>query len=497
MESFLNRYRNITVLLLVLCAQLVLLAVQVKNDQDVRMIRVWTVTAVTPAARIIEGLRGGGLGFLRNYVLLRDTNQENKRLQSEVDRLKIENHFLKTQLSTADRVKALSIFQEHTASRTVAATIIGTGAGTNSKVVFIDRGTAAGVQRGMAVVTPDGIVGKVISSYPTASEVLLITDPDFAAGVISQKTQIRGTLKGQGSPLCKLDYVPVEEKIEAGEMLYTSGDDRIFPKGFPVGVIKVVRNATPFKEILVSPAGMEHGLEEVLVLLEGVHQAIPETPPVQTQVYLTPPPPAPAMAAAAQTSQQGGTGTTEADRLRQHYKAIGEAQNHTYGDNPPGAKVVDFNAKPGSAPAARPAAGPAPTQTVPAAPATAQPRGTAPSPGPAAAPLRAVPPNSGSGEQRPRTGIPPAPTRSPSGVPGGSGRMQNPGAPPAVRPSAPKPAEQPARPATPRPSPGAIPDPPDAASPSTRQSRQAGSTGDPARSPARKATPTAQPPDPL
>ena len=171
MDSLLNRYRNITVLLLVLCAQLVLLAVQVKNDQDVRMIRVWTVTAVTPAARIIEGLRGGGIGLLRNYILLHDTNEENKRLQTEVDRLKIENHFLKTELNTADRAKALSIFQQHTASRTVASTVIGTGAGTNSKVVFIDRGSAAGVQRGMAVVTPDGIVGKVLSAYPTASEV--------------------------------------------------------------------------------------------------------------------------------------------------------------------------------------------------------------------------------------------------------------------------------------------------------------------------------------
>ena len=68
MESFLNRYRNITVLLLVIFAQLVLLAVQVKNDQDVRFIRVWTVTAVTPVARMLEGLRGGSVGFVRNYI---------------------------------------------------------------------------------------------------------------------------------------------------------------------------------------------------------------------------------------------------------------------------------------------------------------------------------------------------------------------------------------------------------------------------------------------
>ena len=63
METFLNRYRNITVLLLVIFAQLVLIAVQVKNDQDVRMIRVWTVTAVTPVARVLGVVRGGSIGF--------------------------------------------------------------------------------------------------------------------------------------------------------------------------------------------------------------------------------------------------------------------------------------------------------------------------------------------------------------------------------------------------------------------------------------------------
>ena len=118
----------------------------------------------------------------------------------------------------------------------------------------MDRGTASGVQQGMAVVTPDGIVGKVIAAYPTASQVLLITDPDFAAGVVSQKNQARGTLKGQGTPQCQVDYVPNEQKVEAGEWFYTSGDDRIFPRGFPVGIVKAVRPGQHFKEIWWSRA---------------------------------------------------------------------------------------------------------------------------------------------------------------------------------------------------------------------------------------------------
>src|SRR5215475_7149655 len=109
MESLLNRYRNITVLLMVIFAQLVLLAVQVKNDQDVRVIRVWTVTAVTPVARVVEWFRGGSVGFIRNNFTRRATNEENRRLQDELGRLKMENIFLKNELAMADRAKALQL----------------------------------------------------------------------------------------------------------------------------------------------------------------------------------------------------------------------------------------------------------------------------------------------------------------------------------------------------------------------------------------------------
>ena len=384
MDTFFNRYRNPTVLLLVIFAQLVLLAFQVRNDQDVRMIRVWTVSAVTPFARVVEWMRGGSTGFVRDYILLHDTHQENRRLQAEVDRLKLENTFLKNELSTADRAKALALFQSHTPSKTVAANVIGTGAGTNSKVVFVDRGSAAGVQRGMAVVTPDGIVGKVIASYPTASEVLLITDLDFAAGVISQKTLVRGTLKGQGNPMCKVDYVPPEEKLELGDWLYTSGDDRIFPRGLPVGVVKAVRPGQPFQEILLEPSGMRRGLEDVLILIEGVHQAIPDEPLAAQPIYIAPPVPASDLQASA---AQVGAGT-DADKLRSQYKVIGDAQNHKFGEGGVGEKPANFNLKvnpPAVGQALPPASKPGQTPAVQSSPALNP-------PSPASAVGQALPP---------------------------------------------------------------------------------------------------------
>jgi len=359
MEIFLNRYRNLALLVLVIFAQLLLLAYQVKSNQDVRLIRVWAVSAVTPPARLLEALRSKTVGFLQDYFVLADVRQENKRLRDELGKLKLENQFLKTELATAERAQALRAFQARDPSRTVAARIIGTGTGANSKVVLVDRGSPDGVKPGMAVVTPDGIVGKITAVYPTASQVLLITDSTFAAGVISQKSHVRGTLKGQGHSTCLVDYVQNEQPVEAGEWFFTSGDDRIFPKGLPAGQAKVVKEGRTFREIHLAPSGLEGGLEEVLIVLSGVHQQIPAAPIASSApVSLLPEPPPEDQAEVEQQRKPADALTTDADRLRDRYKRIGESQGHVYGEGAPGSRPPNFNIDPAAA--AKPGAAPPP-----------------------------------------------------------------------------------------------------------------------------------------
>ena len=183
-------------------------------------------------------------------------------------------------------------FQQQSQSKTIAAHVIGNTTNVGAKVVIIDRGTGSGIQKGMAVITPDGIVGKVTGAYPTASYVLLVTDPSFAAGVLSQKHRVRGTLKGQGYGTVFIDYVDREQKVEQGEWFYTSGDDRIFPKGLPVGEVSVVRAGKTYQQVYVNPSGFQNGLEEVLVIVDGVHGTIPENPPGFQPVHMQDPPPA-------------------------------------------------------------------------------------------------------------------------------------------------------------------------------------------------------------
>jgi rod shape-determining protein MreC len=373
MDFFLSRYRNLTVLLIVIVAQLVLIAYQVKSNQDVPMIRVWAVTAVTPVEQVLELVRRYTWGFVEDYFVLIKVRGENDRLKHENGELKLQNHYLKAELSTADRARALSVFQAHSQSKTVAARVIGNGTGANSKVVFVDRGSTSGVENGMAVVTPDGIVGKVVDAYPTASLVMLVSDPTFAAGVISQKNRVRGTLKGEGNAECVVDHVQNEEKVESGEWFYTSGDDRIFPKGFPVGQVSAVRTGKTFKEIYVAPSGLQGGVEEVLIVLEGVHQEIPDNGTAAPGYKILAPP----QEAATQLPPSAGPGalSTDADRLRQVYKEAGEAQHHVFGEGLPGSKPPDFTGIAGGTASKTPSVvAPSAGAVLPAAPAKPKPR---------------------------------------------------------------------------------------------------------------------------
>lgn len=356
MESFLARFRHITVLLLLLMAQLLLLAYQVKTNQEVRLIRIWAVTAVTPLARAVESISVYWNNVFTTLVRQREVLSENERLKSEVSKLRIENQYLQGELATADRAKVLLAFAQTIPSKTKAARIIGSGTGSNARVVYVDRGSADGIERNMAVVTSKGIVGKVASAYPTASLVTLVTQQGFVAGVVSQVSRVQALLRGTGSDVCTLDYVRNPFALQDKEWLYTSGEDRVFPKGFPVGQVRVTRKSNTEFEFKVQPVALDH-LEEVLIVVEGIHGAIPDPAPAPSQeVVILPPPPVSADAPAAGSE---GFGSTDADRLREKYRKLGEAQGHTYGGSP--GRPPDFNK-------AVPAAPPKPASAAPAKP---------------------------------------------------------------------------------------------------------------------------------
>lgn len=385
MELLLNRYRNLTVLVVVILAQLFLLAYQVRSDGEVRLIRVWAVSAVTPLAKVLETVRSGTVDFFHDYFALLDVREQNAQLKAALDEAQLENQQLHTELDTAERAQALVLFQHQTRMKTVAAQVIANTTGSGSTVI-VDRGSASGIREGMAVITPAGIVGKITSVFPSASYVLLVTDPSFAAGVVSQKNRVHGTVKGQGNGTLFVDFVQNEQVVEEGEQFFTDGEDLIFPKGRPVGTVAVVRDGRNRKEIYVTPNGFENGLEEVLIVTEGVHEPIPEAP-VETRPVLLEPPPQPEDGASVAPARSGPL-STDADRLREQYQRITQAQGHVLGERGNGAP--NFNAVPAEAPQAGDApapassggspsnSGPPPASSPPSNPGAAAPRAPRP-----------------------------------------------------------------------------------------------------------------------
>lgn len=383
MEALLNRYRTLTVLLVVVVAQLLYLAYQVKTARDERLIRVWAVTAVTPMAGVVEALRQNTIGFLQDYFILLDVRDQNRKLKADNDVLRMENVYYRNQLQTAEHARALILFQAQSPSKTVAARVIGNSTVVTAKAVFIDRGSTSGIEKGMAVVTPDGIVGKVIAVYPLVSQVLLVTDPTFKVGVESQKGHVHGVLDC-GTGKCVVEQIQNEEKVDNGEWFFTSGEDRIFPKGFPVGTAVSVQPGEGMKDIKLNLSGAPGGTDEVLVVLHGVHQAIPAAPVVdETPAKMLPSPP-------LDTDSKNALSTkaqTEADKILQRYDAIGKEEGHVYGAI--GSTVPNFDLKAGgeAKQPATPTTKPAP-ETVENAPA---PKIAAPPPKPAIKPGPVLP----------------------------------------------------------------------------------------------------------
>jgi rod shape-determining protein MreC len=262
--------------------QVLLLAFQIKRERDVRLIRLWAVEILTPLQRAgtwtISTVRGGW----RNYIDLRHTHAENERLRSELERLELRNRELESRSAEADRLAQLLNFREARAEAPMlAAQVIGASADSVSRTIFINRGEHDRVRRNMPVITPDGVVGKIVEVFPNSSQVLLIDDKDSGVGALLSDTRTHGVAKGTGDPTLHLEYVVPNEKVHTGELILTSGDDRIYPKDFPVGTVTEVKQANPFQTITVQPSARLDRLEEVIVLLtqqEISPKKLPEPP---------------------------------------------------------------------------------------------------------------------------------------------------------------------------------------------------------------------------
>jgi len=285
MESFFSRYRNALVLIAVLLAQVIGLAMQVRrpgqNPADrggVRLIRSWVIDLVTPPEMLLHATGHGVRGIWTNYIDLIHVRRQDRQLKAQLGQLRLEEDSLAEDARQALRLQALLGFQEKYIYKTVAAQVIGTSGTEQSQVILIDKGSDDGLKPDMPVITPDGIVGKTRDVFAHTSQVLEISDPTSGAGVILEKTRIRGVLRGDSWGQPEIVNVSPDERIKPGEPVITSGGDAIYPRGLAVGTVqRIVPDPDgTLVNVLIRPAANLSRLEEVLIITSTGSQMPPQ-----------------------------------------------------------------------------------------------------------------------------------------------------------------------------------------------------------------------------
>jgi rod shape-determining protein MreC len=287
MESVLGRYRNLIVLVGVLFVQVLGLAVQVKRTTDTdssRLIRVWAVGSVSPLEKALVWVQTSTGNLWHNYFYLRGVRAENRELKQQIEQMRIEQVRMSQDADQARRLQALLAFKEQFISQTKAAQVIGSSGSEQSRAIYIDKGEKDGIRPDMAVINANGVVGKVLHVYRSTALVLLISDQTSGVGAILEKSRLQGILRGLPSGEVALEKVMSDEQVPPGELVLTSGGDRVFPKGLTIGTVtKVYPGSDFFLNIHVRPSADLSKLEEVLVVTKiDERQATPEqTGPVR------------------------------------------------------------------------------------------------------------------------------------------------------------------------------------------------------------------------
>jgi rod shape-determining protein MreC len=254
----------------VVVLHIIIISAQVPSGRrDVPVLQSVTFGVLSEMQRLATGGVTGWRNMWRGYVSLRDVRAENEELRRQLSDLQIR---LQQQRALADRSRQLERLLElrdRTPLKTTAAAVIGAGASPEFRTMTVDKGSSDGLRPDMAVLAPQGVVGRIITPSARAAKVQLLIDRSAAAGALVERSRAQGVVIGSGdAERVRLDYVSENADVKVGDLVVTSGIDGIYPKGFAIGRIeRVERGSSGFSAIDVRPAVDFSALEEVLVVV--------------------------------------------------------------------------------------------------------------------------------------------------------------------------------------------------------------------------------------
>ena len=269
-----------------LLANVVIMAIDARDSQgQQQIVRVWTQTVATPVQNVSSKAGGATSNFFRQIFSFRSIAAENEQLKQRVAEIESQLHNARLQAAENERLKGLLDLRTQSTYQTLPARVIARDPSVWFNTITINRGTSSGVKINMPVVSATGIVGRVITVSPWASQIMLVTDEKAGAGAVVGQLGESGALGSvRGRPdlgLIEMRYVSGLEKVTLGDYVMTTGQDGIYPPGLKVGEVVDVKNGTATQphQILIRPGAGLDRLEEVAVLL---YEAPQRTAPAQT-----------------------------------------------------------------------------------------------------------------------------------------------------------------------------------------------------------------------
>jgi rod shape-determining protein MreC len=262
------RQRTGWLFLAVIVGHILLISAQVNTDRGIPVLEEATVGLFAEVQRAASGLIGAVRSGWTNYVALRGVREENARLREEIASLEIGLQQQRALAEQTESLQALLDLRSTTKLSTTAAAVIAGGASPEFRTITIDKGAGDGMQADMAVLSPAGVVGRVITPGVRASKVQLLIDRNAAVGALVERSRAQGVVMGTGEDRLKLNHLAGAADIVVGDRVVSSGIEGIYPKGFVIGQIESIeRQAGEFTNVVVRPAVEFSSLEAILVVL--------------------------------------------------------------------------------------------------------------------------------------------------------------------------------------------------------------------------------------
>lgn len=244
-----------------------------QGDSNQRIIRVWAQTVADFVQSPVTTITSSVSEYFRSISTLRTAQTENDVMKEEIQKLEVEKQKAQGITSENERLRSLLDLKEKSKYDFLSAQVIGRDASAWFSTSIIDRGSLDGVKLNMPVVTNGGLVGRVTAVSPLTAQVDLITKDKSGVGAVIGELGVSNTLgviTGSGKKdLLEMGYVPGNVEVEVGEVVYTTGQDGIYPAGLKLGEVVEVRpgSATVPKQIFVRPSAGLSSMQEVAVLL--------------------------------------------------------------------------------------------------------------------------------------------------------------------------------------------------------------------------------------